>query len=62
MRVLLRYLKCGLYRSMNENSRLGEIVEAVKQLEQAFIEDTGIPSKRNNSNPAVYSLTLDFII
>ena len=46
---------------MNENSRLGEIVEAVKQLEQAFIEDTGILSKRN-SNPAVYSLTLDFII
>ena len=31
---------------MNENSRLGEIVEAVKQLEQAFIEDTGIPSKK----------------
>lgn len=30
---------------MNENSRLGEIVEAVKQLEQAIIEDTGIPSK-----------------
>ena len=33
-------------RSMNENSRLGEIVEAVKQLEQAFIKDTGIPSKK----------------
>ena len=31
---------------MNENSRLGEIVEAVKQLEQAFIKDTGIPSKK----------------
>ena len=32
-------------RSMHGNPRLGEIVEAVKDLEQAIVEDTGIPSK-----------------
>lgn len=32
------------YRSMNENTRLGEIVEAVKELEQAIVKDTGIQS------------------
>ena len=33
---------------MNENTRLGEIVEAVKELEEAIIKDTGIPSKKLN--------------
>lgn len=30
-------------RSMNENIRLAEIVEAVKELEQAIVKDSGIP-------------------
>ena len=32
-------------RSMNENTRLGEIVEAVKDLEQAIIRDSGTSSE-----------------
>ena len=39
------YMVCiCCYRSMNENTRLGEIVEAVKELEQAIVKDTGIQS------------------
>ena len=33
-------------RSMNENARLAEIVEAVKELEQAITKDSGVPSKQ----------------
>ena len=32
-------------RSLSENTRLAEIVEAVAALEQAFIKDTGITSE-----------------
>ena len=32
-------------RSLSENTRLAEIVEAVAVLEQAFIKDTGITSE-----------------
>jgi len=28
---------------MNENLRLAEIVEAVKELEQAIVKDSGVP-------------------
>ena len=43
--VSISFVCVFVCRSLNENSRLGEIVEAVKQLEQAIIEDTGIASK-----------------
>ena len=34
-------------RSMNENARLADIVEAVKSLEQAIIKDSGIQCKHH---------------
>ena len=33
-----------VYRSMNENLRLADIVEAVKILERAITKDSGVPS------------------
>ena len=41
-------------RSMNENARLADIVEAVKSLEQAVIKDSGIPCKWVNIDVQVY--------
>ena len=44
---MLIYL-CGVHcvgRSLTENRRLGEIVEAVKELEQSVLADSGVQSK-----------------
>ena len=41
-RHVLRWL-LFVPRSMNENIRLAEIVEAVKELEQAIVKDSGVP-------------------
>ena len=36
---------------MNENVRLAEIVEAVKELEHAITKDSGVPSKQQCGEP-----------
>ena len=41
-------------RSMNENARLAEIVEAVKELEQAITKDSGVPSKQQATSMYVH--------
>ena len=41
-------------RSIHESSRLGEIVEAVKKLETALIEDTGIASMKIDEVILIY--------